>query len=327
MRQYEPRQRVLVTGGAGFLGSHLIDRLIARGDEVLCADNLFTGSKRNIEHLLDHPRFEFVRHDVTFPLYVEVDQVFNLACPASPIHYQHDPVQTTKTNVHGAINMLGLAKRLKARIFQASTSEVYGDPAVHPQTEDYWGNVNPIGIRSCYDEGKRCAETLFFDYHRQYALDIRVARIFNTYGPRMSPHDGRVVSNFIVQALQNRDITIYGDGSQTRSFCYVDDLIEGILRFMALPRSGQGGPGYPGPLNLGNPSTFTIQQLAAKVIELTASSSKLIYLPPLSDDPMQRQPDIGRAIQHLDGWQPEVQLQEGLQKTIQYFDQLLSKSA
>lgn len=325
MRQYEPRQRVLVTGGAGFLGSHLIDRLIARGDEVLCADNLFTGSKRNIEHLLDHPRFEFVRHDVTFPLYVEVDQVFNLACPASPIHYQHDPVQTTKTNVHGAINMLGLAKRLNARIFQASTSEVYGDPSVHPQTEDYWGNVNPIGIRSCYDEGKRCAETLFFDYHRQYALDIRVARIFNTYGPRMNPHDGRVVSNFIVQALQNRDITIYGDGSQTRSFCYVDDLVEGMLRFMALPRADQGSPGYPGPINLGNPSEFTIQQLAQKVIELTGSSSKLIYLPPLSDDPMQRKPDIARAMKHLDGWQPEVQLQEGLQKTIQYFDQVLSQ--
>lgn len=325
MRQYEPRQRVLVTGGAGFLGSHLIDRLIARGDEVLCADNLFTGSKRNIEHLLDHPRFEFVRHDVTFPLYVEVDQVFNLACPASPIHYQHDPVQTTKTNVHGAINMLGLAKRLNARIFQASTSEVYGDPAVHPQTEDYWGNVNPIGIRSCYDEGKRCAETLFFDYHRQYALDIRVARIFNTYGPRMNPHDGRVVSNFIVQALQNRDITIYGDGSQTRSFCYVDDLVEGMLRFMALPRADQSSPGYPGPINLGNPSEFTIQQLAQQVIELTGSSSKLIYLPPLSDDPMQRKPDIARAMKHLDGWQPEVQLQEGLQKTIQYFDQVLSQ--
>lgn len=325
MRQYEPRQRVLVTGGAGFLGSHLIDRLIARGDEVLCADNLFTGSKLNIEHLLDHPRFEFVRHDVTFPLYVEVDQVFNLACPASPIHYQHDPVQTTKTNVHGAINMLGLAKRLNARIFQASTSEVYGDPAVHPQTEDYWGNVNPIGIRSCYDEGKRCAETLFFDYHRQYALDIRVARIFNTYGPRMNPHDGRVVSNFIVQALQNRDITIYGDGSQTRSFCYVDDLVEGMLRFMALPRADQSSPGYPGPINLGNPSEFTIQQLAQQVIELTGSSSKLIYLPPLSDDPMQRKPDIARAMKHLDGWQPEVQLQEGLQKTIQYFDQVLSQ--
>jgi UDP-glucuronate decarboxylase len=327
MRQYELRQRILVTGGAGFLGSHLIDRLLERGDEVVCADNLFTGSKRNIEHLLDHPRFEFIRHDVTFPLYVEVDQIYNLACPASPIHYQHDPVQTTKTSVHGAINMLGLAKRLKARILQASTSEVYGDPAVHPQTEDYWGNVNPIGIRSCYDEGKRCAETLFFDYHRQHGLDIRVARIFNTYGPRMHPNDGRVVSNFIVQALQGQDITIYGDGSQTRSFCYVDDLIEGLIRFMDLSRAPDGGPGYPGPINLGNPGEFTIKQLAEKVIELTGSVSKLIYHPLPADDPLQRQPNISRAQEWLNQWQSQVQLQEGLQKTIAYFDQLLSKQA
>jgi UDP-glucuronate decarboxylase len=259
----------LFTGGSGFLGSHLIDRLFDRGDEVLCADNLFTGTKRNIEHVLDHPRFEFIRHDVTFPLFVEVDQIYNLACPASPIHYQHDPVQTIKTSVHGAINMLGLAKRLKARIFQASTSEVYGDPAVHPQTEDYWGNVNPIGIRSCYDEGKRCAETLFFDYHRQYKLDIRVARIFNTYGPRMHPNDGRVVSNFIVQALRGEDITIYGEGQQTRSFCYVDDLIEGFIRFMDTPCGDEGSTGFPGPINLGNPGEFTIRQLAEKVISLT----------------------------------------------------------
>jgi UDP-glucuronate decarboxylase len=325
MRHYEPRQSILVTGGAGFLGSHLIDRLLERGDEVVCADNLFTGSKRNIEHLLDHPRLEFIRHDVTFPLYVEVDQIYNLACPASPIHYQHDPVQTTKTSVHGAINMLGLAKRLKARIFQASTSEVYGDPAVHPQTEEYWGNVNPIGMRSCYDEGKRCAETLFFDYHRQHQLDIRVARIFNTYGPRMHPNDGRVVSNFIVQALQGQDITIYGDGSQTRSFCYVDDLIEGFIRFMDLPRAADGGPGYPGPINLGNPGEFTIKQLAEKVIELIGSASKLIYQPLPADDPLQRQPNIQRAQAQLNNWQPQVQLQAGLQKTIAYFDQLLSK--
>ncbi len=324
MRQYEPRKRILVTGGAGFLGSHLIDRLLARGDEVICVDNLFTGSKRNIEHLLHYPRFEFIRHDVTFPLYVEVDQIYNLACPASPIHYQHDPVQTTKTSVHGAINMLGLAKRLKARIFQASTSEVYGDPAVHPQTEDYWGNVNPIGIRSCYDEGKRCAETLFFDYHRQHGLDIRVARIFNTYGPRMHPNDGRVVSNFIVQALQSKDITIYGDGSQTRSFCYVDDLIEGFIRFMDLPRAADGGPGFPGPINLGNPREFTVKQLAEKVIELTGSASKLIFRPLPADDPLQRKPNISRAKEQLNNWQPQVQLQEGLQKTIAYFDALLS---
>ena len=324
-RNYNPRKRILVTGGAGFLGSHLIDRLLARGDEVVCADNLFTGSKRNIEHLLDNPRFEFMRHDVTFPLYIEVDQIYNLACPASPIHYQHDPVQTLKTSVHGAINMLGLAKRLNARIFQASTSEVYGDPAVHPQTEDYWGNVNPIGIRSCYDEGKRCAETLFFDYHRQHGLDIRVARIFNTYGPRMHPNDGRVVSNFIVQALKGEDITIYGEGQQTRSFCYVDDLIEGFMRFMDVPRATDGGPGYPGPINLGNPHEFTIRQLAEKVIQLTGSASKLVFMPLPSDDPMQRQPNIGRAREHLNDWQPQVQLDQGLQKTIAYFDQLLTQ--
>jgi UDP-glucuronate decarboxylase len=324
-RNYNPRKRILVTGGAGFLGSHLIDRLLARGDEVVCADNLFTGSKRNIEHVLDNPRFEFMRHDVTFPLYIEVDQIYNLACPASPVHYQHDPVQTLKTSVHGAINMLGLAKRLNARIFQASTSEVYGDPAVHPQTEDYWGNVNPIGIRSCYDEGKRCAETLFFDYHRQHGLDIRVARIFNTYGPRMHPNDGRVVSNFIVQALKGEDITIYGEGQQTRSFCYVDDLIEGFMRFMDVPRATDGGPGYPGPINLGNHHEFTIRQLAEKVIELTGAQSKLIFLPLPSDDPMQRQPHIGRAQEYLKDWQPQVQLQQGLQKTIAYFDQLLTK--
>ncbi len=324
MRNYNPRKRILVTGGAGFLGSHLIDRLLERGDEVICADNLFTGSKRNIEHLVDNPRFEFIRHDVTFPLYVEVDQIYNLACPASPVHYQHDPVQTTKTSVHGAINMLGLAKRLKALIFQASTSEVYGDPAVHPQTEAYWGNVNPIGIRSCYDEGKRCAETLFFDYHRQYGLDIRVARIFNTYGPRMHPNDGRVVSNFIVQALRGESITIYGEGQQTRSFCYVDDLVEGFIRFMDIPRGADGAPGFPGPINLGNPGEFTIRQLAEKVIALTGARSKLVFQPLPADDPMQRQPDITRAKERLGGWAPQVQLDEGLKKTIAYFDQLLA---
>jgi UDP-glucuronate decarboxylase len=325
MHNYNPRKRILVTGGAGFLGSHLIDRLLSRGDEVICADNLFTGTKRNIWHLLDNPRFEFMRHDVTFPLYVEVDQIYNLACPASPIHYQYDPVQTLKTSVHGAINMLGLAKRLKARIFQASTSEVYGDPAVHPQTEDYWGNVNPIGIRSCYDEGKRCAETLFFDYHRQYHLDIRVARIFNTYGPRMHPNDGRVVSNFIVQALKGQDITLYGTGEQTRSFCYVDDLIEGLMRFMDVPAGDNGAPGFPGPINLGNPDEFTIRQLAEKVIELTGSVSKLVYQPLPADDPTQRQPNISRAGEYLNDWQPQVQLEQGLQKTIAYFEQLLAK--
>jgi len=326
MRNYNPTQRILVTGGAGFLGSHLIDRLLARGDDVVCADNLFTGTKRNVEHLLGHPRFEFIRHDVTFPLYLEVDQIYNLACPASPIHYQHDPVQTTKTSVHGAINMLGLAKRLRAKIFQASTSEVYGDPTIHPQTEAYWGNVNPIGIRSCYDEGKRCAETLFFDYYRQHKLDIRVARIFNTYGPRMHPNDGRVVSNFIMQALQGQDITLYGSGEQTRSFCYVDDLIEGFIRFMDLPRGADGAPGFPGPINLGNPVEFTIRQLAEMVIALTGSSSKMVFMPLPADDPLQRKPDISRARAYLNDWQPQVQLQQGLVKTIAYFDQLLSSS-
>jgi len=323
MRNYNPRKRILVTGGAGFLGSHLIDRLLARGDEVVCADNLFTGTKRNIEHLHDNPRFEFIRHDVTFPLYVEVDQIYNLACPASPIHYQHDPVQTTKTSVHGAINMLGLAKRLKARIFQASTSEVYGDPAVHPQTEDYWGNVNPIGIRSCYDEGKRCAETLFFDYHRQHKLDIRVARIFNTYGPRMHPNDGRVVSNFIVQALKGEDITIYGDGQQTRSFCYVDDLIEGFIRFMDLPLIKGEVLGFPGPINLGSPNEFTILQLAELVVNLVGSKSKLIFSAIPSDDPKQRKPDISCAMHYLNEWSPKVRLEQGLEKTIKYFDEIL----
>ncbi len=323
MRVYDSRKRILVTGGAGFLGSHLIDRLLDRGDEVVCLDNLFTGSKRNIEHLHSHPRFEFLRHDVTFPLYIEVDEIYNLACPASPIHYQHDPVQTTKTSVHGAINMLGLAKRLRARIFQASTSEVYGDPVVHPQTEDYWGNVNPIGYRSCYDEGKRCAETLFFDYYRQHGLDIRVARIFNTYGPRMHPNDGRVVSNFIVQALRGQDITLYGDGQQTRSFCYVDDLIEGFIRFMDLPRNIDGGPGYPGPINLGNSGEFTIRQLAEKIVTLTGSSSKLVFRPLPTDDPMQRKPDITLAYERLD-WTPSVDLEDGLLKTIAYFDALLT---
>jgi len=316
MRNYNSRKRVLVTGGAGFLGSHLIDRLLERGDEVVCADNLFTGSKRNIEHLHGNPRFEFIRHDVTFPLFIEVDEIYNLACPASPIHYQHDPVQTTKTSVHGAINMLGLAKRLRARIFQASTSEVYGDPSVHPQTEAYWGNVNPIGIRSCYDEGKRCAETLFFDYHRQHGLDIKVARIFNTYGPRMHPNDGRVVSNFIVQALKGEPITIYGEGQQTRSFCYVDDLIEGFLRLMDTQE------GFPGPVNLGNPGEFTIRELAEQVIELTGSASKLSFLPLPADDPTQRQPNIELARSKM-GWEPKVALREGLMKTIAYFDGLL----
>ena len=317
MRKYNGRSQILVTGGAGFLGSHLCDRLIAQGNEVICADNFFTGSKRNIEHLLDHPHFELVRHDVTFPLYVEVDEIYNLACPASPVHYQHDPVQTTKTSVHGAINMLGLAKRTGARIFQASTSEVYGDPDVHPQAESYWGRVNPIGVRSCYDEGKRCAETLFFDYHRQYGVDIRVARIFNTYGPRMHPNDGRVVSNFIVQALRGEPITVYGKGEQTRSFCYVDDLIDGFLRFMRLEDP------FPGPINLGNPGEFTIVALAELVIRLTGSRSKLVYAPLPADDPMQRKPDIGVAREKL-LWEPTVQLREGLVKTIAYFDELLS---
>ncbi len=327
MRKYEARQRILVTGGAGFLGSHLIERLLDRGDEVICVDNLFTGAKRNIEHLIGNPRFEFCRHDVTFPLYVEVDQIFNLACPASPVHYQHDPVQTTKTSVHGAINMLGLAKRLNARIFQASTSEVYGDPSVHPQNEEYWGNVNPNGPRSCYDEGKRCAETLFFDYHRQHNLDIRVARIFNTYGPRMHPNDGRVVSNFVVQALRGDDITIYGDGSQTRSFCYVDDLIEGFIRFMDLPVEEGKQSGFPGPINLGNANEFTIKQLAEMIIQLTASRSKVVSLPLPTDDPQQRQPDISRARAYLGNWEPAVQLESGLTKTIAYFDNLLTRDS
>jgi len=325
-RQYNPRKRILVTGGAGFLGSHLIERLLDRGDDVVCADNLFTGTKQNIEHLQSHPRFEFLRHDVTFPLYIEVDQIYNLACPASPIHYQHDPVQTTKTSVHGAINMLGLAKRLRARIFQASTSEVYGDPSVHPQPESYWGNVNPIGPRSCYDEGKRCAETLFFDYYRQHSLDIRVARIFNTYGPRMHPNDGRVVSNFIVQALQDEDITLYGYGAQTRSFCFVEDLIEGFLRFMDLPAGIDGGAGFPGPMNLGNPREFTIRQLAELVIELTGSKSKLVFRSLPADDPKQRQPDITLAKQLLN-WEPCIELEEGLKKTNAYFESVLRSAS
>ncbi|WP_416886062.1 UDP-glucuronic acid decarboxylase family protein [Marinospirillum sp.] len=314
--ELELPKRIMITGGAGFLGSHLCDRLIQQGHEILCVDNFFTGSKRNIEHLMDHPRFELMRHDVTFPLYVEVDQIYNLACPASPVHYQFDPVQTTKTSVHGAINMLGLAKRTRAKIFQASTSEVYGDPEEHPQKESYWGKVNPIGIRSCYDEGKRCAETLFFDYHRQHQVEIKVARIFNTYGPRMHPNDGRVVSNFIVQALQGQSITLYGDGEQTRSFCYCDDLIEGFIRLMNTPSQ------VTGPLNLGNPHEFTIRQLAELVIELTGSQSDLIFKPLPQDDPKQRRPDITLAQTHLD-WTPSVQLREGLEKTIRYFDQLL----
>ena len=321
MRQYNASKRILVTGGAGFLGSHLCDRLLAQGHDVLCVDNFFTGTKRNVEHLLDHPRFELMRHDVTFPLYVEVDEIYNLACPASPVHYQHDPVQTTKTSVHGAINMLGLAKRVRAKILQASTSEVYGDPEVHPQVEAYWGRVNPIGIRSCYDEGKRCAETLFFDYHRQHQLRIKVVRIFNTYGPRMHANDGRVVSNFIVQALRGEDITIYGDGQQTRSFCYVDDLLEAMLRMMAT------GDAFPGPVNIGNPGEFSMLELANKVIELTGSKSKLVRLPLPSDDPKQRQPDISVAQKELGGWTPQTQLEEGLTKTIAYFDQLLSTPA
>jgi UDP-glucuronate decarboxylase len=317
MRKYNGSSQILVTGGAGFLGSHLCERLVAQGHHVICADNFFTGTKDNIEHLLDHPHFELVRHDVTLPLYVEVDEIYNLACPASPVHYQHDPVQTTKTSVHGAINMLGLAKRTRARVFQASTSEVYGDPNCHPQPESYWGNVNPIGPRSCYDEGKRCAETLFFDYHRQYGVDIRVARIFNTYGPRMHPNDGRVVSNFIVQALRGEHITVYGKGQQTRSFCYVDDLVEGFLRFMALE-----GP-CPWPVNLGNPGEFTILQLAEQVIELTGSKSKIVFSPLPVDDPMQRKPDITVARERL-GWQPTVELRAGLTRTIAYFDKLLA---
>ncbi len=311
------RKSILVTGGAGFLGSHLCERLLVDGHDVICVDNFLTGRKQNIEHLADHPRFELMRHDITFPLHVEVDEIYNLACPASPVHYQHDPVQTTKTSVHGAINMLGLAKRLKCRIFQASTSEVYGDPLVHPQREDYWGNVNPIGPRSCYDEGKRCAETLFFDYHRQHKLEIKVARIFNTYGPRMHPNDGRVVSNFVVQALKGEPITIYGDGNQTRSFCYVDDLIEGFLRLMNSPAR------MTGPVNLGNPDEFTITELAELVLEMTGSRSQLTYLPLPQDDPKQRQPDITLARERLK-WRPTVPLRDGLTQTIAYFDRMLS---
>jgi len=309
----------MVTGGAGFLGSHLCERLLAAGDDVLCVDNFYTGTKDNVAHLLGNARFELMRHDVTFPLYVEVDEIYNLACPASPVHYQYDPVQTTKTSVHGAINMLGLAKRVKAKILQASTSEVYGDPKIHPQTEDYWGHVNPIGIRSCYDEGKRCAETLFFDYHRQHKLQIKVARIFNTYGPRMHPNDGRVVSNFIVQALRGESITIYGDGSQTRSFCYVDDLVGGLISLM------RTGDEFTGPVNIGNPGEFTILQLAQKVIALTGSRSEIVRKPLPSDDPMQRQPDLTLARKHLH-WEPTTALDQGLVKTIAYFSALLAKT-
>ena len=309
---FSSRKRILVTGGAGFIGSHLIDRLLSSGHEVLCVDNLFTGTKQNIEHLHANPRFEFMRHDVTFPLFVEVDEIYNLACPASPVHYQHDPVQTTKTAVHGAINMLGLAKRLNCKILQASTSEVYGDPSVHPQTEDYWGNVNPIGPRSCYDEGKRCAETLFFDYHRQHNLQVKVARIFNTYGPRMHPADGRVVSNFVVQALSGSPITVYGDGSQTRSFCYVDDLVEGLIRLM------DSSSDITGPINLGNPGEFSILELAEKVNLMTRSEVEIIRSPLPTDDPKQRRPDISKA-QALLNWTPTIALDEGLEKTVDYF--------
>jgi UDP-glucuronate decarboxylase len=312
MQHYSLRQRILVTGGAGFLGSHLCERLIRDGHDVLCVDNFFTGARSNIAHLLGHAQFELMRHDITFPLYVEVDKIYNLACPASPVHYQFDPVQTTKTSVIGAINMLGLAKRTKARILQASTSEVYGDPSVHPQPESYWGNVNPIGPRSCYDEGKRCAETLFFDYHRQHRLDVRVVRIFNTYGPRMHPNDGRVVSNFIMQALRGDDITIYGDGRQTRSFCYVDDLIDGMVRMM------ESDAAAPGPVNIGNPKEFTMLELAQAVVSQTGSRSKIVYRELPQDDPRQRQPDIAKARQQL-GWEPNVPLEQGLQRTIDYF--------
>jgi UDP-glucuronate decarboxylase len=312
------RKRILITGGAGFLGSHLCERLLGEGHEVLCVDNFFTGAKENVLGLLDHPHFELLRHDITFPLYVEVDEIYNLACPASPVHYQFDPVQTTKTSVHGAINMLGLAKRVRATILQASTSEVYGDPEVHPQTEAYWGRVNPIGPRACYDEGKRCAETLFFDYHRQHGLGIKVARIFNTYGPRMHPNDGRVVSNFIVQALNNEAITIYGDGSQTRSFCYVDDLIDGLVRLMA------SEAGFTGPLNLGNPNEITIGALAEQIVSMTGARSSIDYqtIPP--DDPSQRCPNISLAVERID-WAPRIGLEEGLKHTIAYFEKLLSK--
>ncbi len=310
--------RVMVTGGAGFIGSHLCERLLSQGCDVLCIDNFYTGTKRNIAGLIANPYFEVMRHDITFPLYVEVDQIYNLACPASPIHYQYDPVQTTKVNVHGAINVLGLAKRLRAKVLQASTSEVYGDPAVHPQVEGYWGNVNPIGPRACYDEGKRCAETLFFDYHRQVGLQIKVARIFNTYGPRMHPNDGRVVSNFIVQALRNEPITVFGDGSQTRSFCYVDDLVDALLRLM------QTASGVTGPINLGNPTECTMLELAERIIETTRSRSKIVFRPLPTDDPQRRRPDITRAREQL-GWEPRVPLQSGLDRTIAYFDALLSE--
>jgi UDP-glucuronate decarboxylase len=314
------QKKILVTGGGGFLGSHLCERLLADGHDVICLDNFFTGSRANVLHLMDNPFFEVMRHDITFPLYVEVDEIYNLACPASPVHYQSNPVKTIKTNVHGAINMLGLAKRIRAKIFQASTSEVYGDPAVHPQPEGYWGHVNPIGIRSCYDEGKRCAETLFFDYYRQHSLRIKVGRIFNTYGPKMHPDDGRVVSNFIVQALRNQPITIYGDGSQTRSFCYVDDLIEGILRFMASEDD------FTGPVNLGNPTEFSILELAHEVIDLTGSRSEIIFNPLPSDDPRQRKPDIRLARERLN-WEPRVALTDGLRRTVAYFDQFLKSGA
>jgi UDP-glucuronate decarboxylase len=309
-------KRILITGGAGFLGSHLCEKLLAQDHEVICVDNCFTGTKSNIYHLINNPKFEFLRHDITFPLYLEVDEIYNLACPASPIHYQFDPVQTTKTSVHGAINMLGLAKRTKAKILQASTSEVYGTPEIHPQPESYWGNVNPIGPRSCYDEGKRCAETLFFDYHRQHSLPIKVARIFNTYGPRMHPNDGRVVSNFIIQCLKEEDITVYGKGDQTRSFCYVDDLIDGFVRLMESPES------FTGPVNLGNPTEFSILELTEKIIRLTGSKSKHVFLPLPQDDPTQRKPDIALAKAQL-GWEPKVPLEEGLVKTIDYFKRLL----
>lgn len=318
MRGFSTRKRVLVTGGAGFLGSHLCDRLLRDGCDVLCLDNFYSGTKDNLIDLLPNPHFELVRHDVTFPLYVEVDEIYNLACPASPVHYQWDPVQTTKTSVHGAINMLGLAKRLKARILQASTSEVYGDPVVHPQQEQYWGNVNPIGVRSCYDEGKRCAETLFFDYHRQHELDIKVIRIFNTYGPRMHPNDGRVVSNFVVQALQGEDITIYGDGSQTRSFCYVDDMIDGFVKMM------ESSAGFTGPVNMGNPMEFSIKELAETILDMVGGKSNIVYKPLPDDDPKQRQPDISLARKELD-WEPQVKLEKGLEKTIKYFKALISQ--
>ena len=309
--------KVLVTGGAGFIGSHLCEKLLNDGNEVICLDNFFTGSKKNVVNLMDHPFFELVRHDVTMPYFVEVDQIYNLACPASPIHYQYNAIKTVKTSVSGAINMLGLAKRIKARILQASTSEVYGDPQIHPQTEDYWGHVNPIGLRACYDEGKRCAETLFMSYHQQNRVRIKIARIFNTYGPNMHPEDGRVVSNFVMQALRNQDITIYGDGSQTRSFQYVDDLLEGLTRLMNSRES------FTGPVNLGNPNEFTIKELAETILEITGSGSKLIYLPLPADDPMQRQPDISLAKKELDDWEPKIQLKEGLEKTINYFDGLI----